>query len=243
MDFLEKIKLKLRAEKYRTKYDAGGIAYLQDVVHTGDAVIDIGAHKGGYLYFIMQQTGDKGKVYAFEPQSSLYNYLLKMKRLFGWKNLTLEHLAVSSTPGTVTLYIPSNKKSSGSSPGASIVESERTSQTETREHVRTVTLDAYCAENNIQPKFLKIDVEGNELQIFKGGVNTLKKHKPRLLVEIEARHIGEGGVIQTWQFLQALGYIGFFIEGKEKRPLSEFSFQQHQNLAATDQYCNNFIFE
>jgi FkbM family methyltransferase len=243
MDFLEKIKLKLRAEKYRTKHDAGGIAYLQDVVKTGDTVIDIGAHKGGYLYFILKQTGDSGKVYAFEPQSSLYNYLLKLKKMFGWKNLTLEHLAVSSTPGTVTLYIPSNKKSSGSSPGASIVESEKTVQTDIKEHVRTVTLDAYCTENNIQPKFLKIDVEGNELQIFKGGVHTLKKYKPRLLVEIEERHIGKGGVIQTWQFLQAMGYNGFFIEGKDKKPLSEFSFERHQNLENMSQYCNNFIFE
>ena len=243
MDFLEKIKLKVRAEKYRTKHDAGGIAYIQEVIRPGDAVFDIGAHKGGYLYYILQQIGDSGRVFAFEPQSSLYSYLVKMKRICRWKNVTLENLAVSSSPGTVTLYIPSNKKSTGSSPGASIVQSENTSRAETREHVRTVTLDGYCQENNIQPRFLKIDVEGNELPIFKGGIQTIKKYKPHILVEIEARHIGEEGVVQTWQYLQALGYTGHFICGKEKRPLSEFSFKQHQNLADMFNYCNNFIFE
>ena len=85
-------------------------------------------------------------------------------------------------------------------------------------------------------------MEGNELRIFKGGVETLKKFKPKILVEIEARHVGKEKVLETKQFLQDLGYKGKFIMGLERIPVSEFSFEKHQN-PGVEPYCNNFTFE
>jgi hypothetical protein len=78
---LEKIKLQHRAEKYQFKEDKGGIAYIRRNVKRGDTVFDIGAHKAGYLYFFLEQLGTTGKVYAFEPQSVLYKYLIKAEAI------------------------------------------------------------------------------------------------------------------------------------------------------------------
>lgn len=243
MKLIERIRLAYRAGKYKNKNDKGGIAYLLSAIKEGDTVLDIGAHKAGYLYFMIKKTGSKGKIFAFEPQIALYQYIVKLKGLFNWTNLTIEHLALSDKAGRVKLYIPTDKKSRASSPGASILKLEYPGGVGSTEEVDSETLDSYCARHGIRPDFLKIDVEGNELRIFEGGLNTLRECKPKILVEIETRHVGRDQVFQTIEFLQKLGYQGFFIQGKNRLPISSFNLDQHQNPANLERYCNNFIFE
>lgn len=237
---IERIKVRLRANKYKTKTDVGGVKYMHQCISEGQTVFDIGAHKGGYLYFICKLAGVNGRVFAFEPQLQLYNYLTDIKLAMHWRNLQHEFMALSDSKGMVTLYIPANKHDS-SSPGATIVSHPERHDLRTQE-VRTETLDNYCKENELKPDFLKIDVEGNELNVFKGAVNTLKKYKPKILFECEERHIGKEKVLETFQFLKDLGYRGFFIKNDEFIPLSQFDFAQHQDVSKKP-YCNNFIFE
>lgn len=243
MKLIESIKLRHRANKYKNKYDVGGIAYLNSSVKEGQTVLDIGAHKAGYLYFMTNLVGSKGKVFAFEPQSNLYQYIKKIKDLFKWDNVTIEHLALSDSAGKVTLYIPSYKDSNSTSPGATIVEHKENSNFGSSESVSTETLDAYCSRYNIEPSFLKIDVEGNELRIFQGGVNALKKFKPKILVEIEERHVGKEKVLETFEFMESIGYKGHILHGSQSIPLSDFNFDYYQNPNDMKNYCNNFIFE
>ncbi len=87
-------------------------------------------------------------------------------------------------------------------------------------------------------------MEGNELRVLRGGIETLKKHKQKVFVEIEARHVGEEIVLETFEFMESLGYKGQFIHPTAHYlPLSSFSFEKHQNISDKDNYCNNFIFE
>ncbi len=243
MKILEKIKLIHRARQYKNKYDRGGIAYILSAVSKNETVLDIGAHKAGYLYYMQQQVTSTGKLVAFEPQTLLYNYILKIKKIFNWQNLQVAHLALSDAPGKVTLYIPSHKKMNSSSPGATIVEAVATDYVRATEEIETETLDNFCTRNNLQPNFLKIDVEGNELRIFKGALETLKVYKPKIMVEIEARHVGQEQVLETIVFLEQLGYTAKFIHGLQYKPIAEFNFNLHQNQADQINYCNNFIFE
>jgi hypothetical protein len=111
------------------------------------------------------------------------------------------------------------------------------------ETVTTQTLDSYCRINDLKPDFLKIDVEGNELKIFNGAIEVLKKYKPKILVEIEARHVGKQKVQDTFDFLKSMGYDGKFIRGKTTLALDLFTFDKYQNLNDKANYCNNFIFE
>jgi FkbM family methyltransferase len=243
MKIVEILKLRLRANKYKNRDDKGGIAYLFSNLKKGDSCFDIGAHKAGYLYFMVRLVGSKGKVFAFEPQSNLYKYIKKIVGLLNWDNVQIEHVALSNTSSTTTLYIPTNNVSKGSSPGATIIEHKERNDFGATEKVSTDSLDNYCMKHNIAPAFLKIDVEGNELNIFKGGVSVLKKYKPKILVEIESRHIGEQRASETFAFLQSLGYEGRFIHRTEFIPLASFNFAKYQNLDDMANYCNNFIFE
>lgn len=243
MKFIEYIKLKLRSDKYKNKYDIGGVDFLLKTTKEGQTALDIGAHKAGYLYLMLQAVGKTGKVVAFEPQSVLYDYLKKMKKIFNWQNVTIEHLALSDSEMEATLLIPVNSKSKTSAPGATIVDDRERDDIGMREKVTTASLDHYCMLHNIAPDFLKIDVEGNEFQILKGGINTLKKFKPRILVECDAGYVGRDKVMETFDFLRGLGYTGSFIRSSDKIPLSEFNFDTCQNHSNNGYFCNNFTFE
>jgi FkbM family methyltransferase len=170
----------------------------------------------------------------------LYNYIVRLKSLFHWDNVTIEHLALSDSAGSVTLFIPAGK-GKFTSPGATIAP-QGEKEYGIKEDVATETLDTYCEKNNIVPDFLKIDVEGNELRVFKGGAHILGTYKPSVIFECEARHVGREQVRETLQFLQLLGYTGYFICGTEKLSLSLFDFDKHQ-VEGKKPYCNNFVFE
>lgn len=242
MKLIELIKLLHRAYKYN-KSDKGEISYIKSVIKKGDTVFDIGTHKAGYLYFILKQVGATGKVIGFEPQSILFQYLTKMKSLFNWDNVTIENLALSNNSGHQRLYFPLASAGKTSSPGATIVEHENDTEFTAIEEVVIATLDEYCKHHQLIPKFLKVDVEGNELNVFKGGENILKNHRPKILVEIEARHIGQNQVLETIQYLESLGYQGRIIKGYEYIPTSQFTFEKFQDIKNKKGYCNNFIFE
>ena len=241
MNLVAYFSLLLRARKYRYRNDPGEIAYLFSKIKKGDKVFDIGAHKGAYLYYMSKLVGKSGKVYAFEPQSLLYEYLLTIKALFS-SEIILENLALSDSSKEQVLNIPAHKNENKSSPGASLSNNFEGQKIIKTELIQSVSLDEYCKHSNIRPDFLKIDVEGHELEVLKGAAEILKSYKPGLLVEIEERHIGHEKLNETINFLLSFGYNGYFFKGKDKLPLSEFNPVFHQN-PGTKPYCNNFVFE
>lgn len=243
MKFIERLKLKYRAYRYKNKSDKGGINYLLSSIKEGQTVLDIGAHKAGYLYFMHKKTGKSGRIYAFEPQTRLHNYISGIKELFKWDNVIVEKMALSDIAGTTTLYIPVNDIRKGSSPGATIIQKADQSGIQETEQVNMDILDSYCQRHAIRPDFLKIDVEGNELKVMKGGIETIKKYMPKILVEIEARHTGKEKVFETFEFLQSLGYKGYFINGPHPVSLLDFTLEKYQDQNNMINYCNNFIFE
>ena len=206
MKFIEKFKLTHRALKYKNRDDIGGIAYINNAIKEGNTVLDIGAHKGGYLYYMQKLVGKKGQVHAFEPQSMLFQYLEKMKPIMHWDNVTINNIALSDNDSTATLYIPSNLTGQSSSPSATIYEQHNLGAVTKTETVHTTSLDQYCEKHQIKPDVLKIDVEGNELKVFKGAIQILQKYKPKIIVEIEAVHVGQERVLETIAFLTQLGY-------------------------------------
>ncbi len=238
---IEKTKLRLRAGKYLHKEDPAGVQYIRDTIIKDAVVFDIGAHKAGYLYYFLQQLHHSGHIYAFEPQSVLYTYLTRLKHLFNWDNVTIESFAVSEKNGTASLCVPHNH-GKASSPCATIIDSCMQFDFQYSEEVQTISIDDYCRKHAIIPDFLKVDVEGNELPVFKGAEKTLQKYKPRILFECEVRFVGHERLAETLQFLSGIGYNGYFISGKETHPIAGFDHRVHQDLAA-DSYCNNFIFE
>lgn len=240
---IEKIKLQKRANRYKNKDDIGGISFINSSIKKGQTVLDIGAHKAGYLYWIQKRVSNSGKIIAFEPQSFLFDFLLMIKSIYKWHNVDVECLALSNFVGKANLYIPNNKIKKQSSPEASLLNTQSHKKIEKTEIVKIETLDNYCHLNNIKPDFLKIDVEGNELNVLRGGEKIINECKPKILIEIEFRHAGGENVFETFRFFQSLGYIGHFIHNSQRIALAEFSLNKFQNKNDMKNYCNNFTFE
>ncbi len=237
---MEKLKLFYRACRYRFILDSREIRFLMAHLKLGDIAVDIGSHKGGYLYWMRKSVGLSGSCYAFEPQPFLYQYLLKIVSIYDWRNVHVEKIALSSFVGKTFLHVPGSGKSS---PGASL---EHLDSINNAVQVPTMTLDAFFDAKDKVPDLIKIDVEGHEIEVLKGGINLLGKYKPLLIIECEDRHNG-GRTNEVFSFLIDLGYRGFFFHKGIKTDLSDFDPIVHQSKIgrrywAKKHYVNNFIF-
>jgi FkbM family methyltransferase len=235
---IENIKLLYRAYQYR-RQDGDEIAYLERCIKKDDTVFDIGAHKGGYTFWMQKAVGYHGKVIAFEPQQKGAQLL---RNIFPARNVHVVSAALSNSKGKQSFYI--QPQAASVSYEASLENKYDTSSVDT---VETTTIDTYCIENDLHPAFLKIDVEGHEQQVIEGGVETLTRLHPVLLIEAEVRHIGEEKINQLFRLIEGLGYEGFFYWKGKRLSLKDFDPAIHQSLTNLHSnqklYCNNFMFE
>ncbi|HMO18562.1 MAG TPA: FkbM family methyltransferase [Oligoflexia bacterium] len=239
------LRLLNRAFKYKFVSDKNEIDYLFEKINPGDTVIDIGAHKGGYLFWLSRAAGSAGKVIAFEPQSLLYNYLISVVSYFSSRNVEVHNLGVSSFDNTLKLFVP--KGPGQTSPGATF-ENKEDSEEGYHVSVPVVSLDNFLKDRPNRIAFLKIDVEGHELSVFQGAVDLLTKDKPTIMFESENRHLGKSNVTEVFQFLKNLGYNGYFFHDSKKLPIDHFNPDKHQRtlngeIAEKNNYINNFFFE
>jgi hypothetical protein len=111
---------------------------------------------------------------------------------------------------------------------------------------RLATLDEEVPKR-IRVAFLKVDVEGHELQVFRGAARVLSRDAPVLLFECETRHLAGGSLEEVFGHLHGLGYTGSFFKARGLAPVSEFDPAVHQRRAPgrfweAPGYCNNFLF-
>ncbi|HYY71292.1 MAG TPA: FkbM family methyltransferase [Nitrososphaeraceae archaeon] len=158
----------------------------------GGIVVDVGAHYGRYAIIAAKRVGPKGKVIAIEADPKNFYMLNKNIKL----NELSEHVitlnyAASSNKSKVKLSIP-EKKSSGHTIYSSIITSR--APTEKFIEVNANTIDNLLHENGIsleQVNWIKIDVEGAELEVLKGTINIFSKSKDISFL-IEIHDVGNG---------------------------------------------------
>lgn len=226
----------------RRKESFGVVSYIERSIKEGDIVFEIGSEEDEYLYIIRRKLGKSGKIIAFESRPYLLQQLIHLKKIFRWKNVELEPLILSDTSCTKIVYNSADTNYQHPSHGALVINMNEDKRDYVGSKITIETLDNYCGNNNIHPSFLKIDVNGNELKLLKGAINTLKTDKPKILLKCEERLAGEQNVIDTFKCLQQLGYKGYFVLDTIRIPVVNFDFSLYQN-AHNNFYCNNFMFE
>jgi FkbM family methyltransferase len=231
-----------RTFKARYRDERAELKAALALIRTGDTVADIGANKGAYLYWLQKAVGRDGKVFAFEPQPRLARYLESVRAARDWRHVQIQDCALSDETGIARLHIPGE----ADSPGASL-EAQPPYATASRQcECRTDTLDRLLGgEQRIS--FLKIDVEGHELNVLRGAQQLLMRHLPALLFECEARHLTRHSMTDVFDFLKNFGYAGNFFSPAGLRPLAEFAPARHQKTDGhrfwdAPDYCNNFLF-
>ncbi len=222
---------------YRLLKERIEVKIVLDNIKPGDVVVDIGAYKGTYAYWMSQAVGKAGKVYAFEPQKYAEDHLRRIIDKMEIKNIVLESMGISSEQGEMSLALPEGREYSALATFET--KSDKAYKTYT---VPVETLDNYFQKLNISKiSFIKCDVEGHELEVFRGGIETLKKHKPVLFFECEQRYLRNNKMNDVFDFLQQIGYKGQFINDDGLHPLAEFQIERHQ-VENKKPYVNNFLF-
>lgn len=158
---------------YYGEFSEGEAELFKQIVGEGNIVLEIGANIGAHTVALAKMVGQKGRVYAFEPQRLVFQILAGNIALNSLANVYCYQKAVGETPGTLLVPMLDYEKEinwGGLSLGS----------WEQGESVKVITIDSleipFC-------NFIKIDVEGMELSVLKGAKQIIEKHRPILYVE------------------------------------------------------------
>ena len=230
-----------RSLKHRYMKEKIEINCVLEHLSPGDVAVDIGAYKGVYAYWMARAVGKNGKVFVFEPQALLAEYLRKIFSMPCYSMVTVEEKALSSGVGTDYIVVPESKKRYSQMAKLGSAD-EQGAHAGFSYKVAVDTLDNYFSARRTGPiRFIKCDVEGHELEVFRGACNILRTDYPVILFECEARHFSGQSTAEVFGFLEEIGYEGRFISGSRMYPVREFDEKLHQS-GISGKYINNFLF-
>lgn len=145
---------------------------LLPVLREDSNCVDIGAYRGRMLAEFLK-VAPHGRHIAYEPLPHLYKFLVAR-----YPHVEVRNAAVSNEVGEKTFsYVKGTPAESGFR-GRQHSGNTRTAHLS----VRTETLDASLPSNYV-PTLIKVDVEGAELQVFQGAIETISKYKPVIIFE------------------------------------------------------------
>ena len=148
-------------------------ALLGPLISSGDTVFDVGANVGNHTLFFSQCVGSEGRVLSFEPQRLLFKILCANALLGRYQNVWPYPLAVGHEEGKVDIPVPNYERPNNFG-GYSL------SFDTFKEEGDITTVDAISPD---QCHLIKIDVEGMELSVLKGAVETIARTRPFLYFE------------------------------------------------------------
>ena len=173
-------------------------SFVARLLRPGDRMIDIGANHGVYSLPAARAVGPGGRVWSFEPARRTAALLTASVKANAFANMTIIEKALSDREGEATLSVSANSElntlhGKGEWAGA--------------EKIVLTTLDTWAAANGWPAvDFIKLDAEGEEPNVIRGGVELLKRSSP--LIMFEVKHGDEFHLTLLDQFA-ALGYRTF----------------------------------
>ena len=204
------------------RYDIYTKKILQKVLHKNSSAIDIGCHKGEILDEILK-FAPEGKHFAFEPLPFLFDFL---KSKYAGKQIVLSSVALFDKKGSTGFN--------------HVVNAPAYSGIREREYdMPDVTIDHLTVESdlldNIIPEdqpvaFIKVDVEGAEFAVLKGGVKTIQRTKPVIVFEfgLGAAEFYDSKPAEFYAFLSetcglCISTLKGFLHGEKCLGLAQFS--------------------
>lgn len=163
-------------------------------------IVDIGAQTG--LYSLFSKYLPKSKFYSFEPFPATFKVLNENLLLNGINNVSTYNLALSDRKCTSIL------NTSMSHNGLHTLGDPIRFSDVLPIKVETTTLDIFF--EGIQIDYIKIDTEGNEYYIIKGGLETIKKYKPTIQIEYNLINMQQCKVSES-MMQNLISEIGYYV--------------------------------
>ena len=162
-------------------YEPEVFALLKRDLGGDDIFFDIGAYIGLYSIILSRRLNKNGKVYAFEPAPESRKLLEQHLKLNGANGkVEVVTAAVGEKCGRAEMFTMGDHIQNSLSKTALGANS-----TMRATGVDVVSLDAFCAERSVIPKWVKVDTEGWELRVLQGAAGIFcKNHSVRFIVEM-----------------------------------------------------------
>jgi len=172
--------------------------------------------------------------------------MARLLRRTSARNVSVHEIALSDHDGDAELFIPQGDD--GLVYGLASLEARADPSGRTvSAHVPIARLDAVIDQD---VAFVKIDVEGHELNVLNGAVELLERCQPVFLVEAEDRHRAEATRL-VFEFFRSKSYRGFFLKDNDVIGVEQFDSRRLQDAGALRPdggrkdgqfYVNNFFF-
>ena len=160
------------------------------MIRPGDVVFDCGAHQGYYALILSKMVGERGKVYSFEPFPILTDVIECNMELNQANNVQLFKVGVSNTKAKIR----------GS------LNEENVGVTREKDAI-DISLDVLDNYAHLKPNFVKLDVEGAEVNALEGARKVLAQ-VPNLYIEIHVQYLPhfKRRAMEIFDFVNAKSY-------------------------------------
>jgi FkbM family methyltransferase len=163
-------------------FEPAELKFVEEFLQSGMTVLDIGAHHGLYTLLASRRVGKTGQVIAFEPSPRERELLEQHLRINRCSNVRVESAALGSAAGRAELFVVEGGEDGCNSLRNPVV-AEKTNLVE----VKVLALDDWLEQHG-SPRvdFMKLDVEGGELEVLRGADRLLNQHlRPVVFAEIQ----------------------------------------------------------
>ena len=191
-------------------YEKEAVKLWFELIKLDSVVVDVGSNIG-YYSLLAASKATTGHIYAFEPVSFLQEAIKKNISLNHLSNISVYPFAVSAQKKEAVVYVSAedNLGMSGLHPPENF--SGKT------ENVSTISLDEWKQSNAIKKiDFIKIDVEGSEMNVLLGMQSILLKDKPVVFIEIIQKNLSQFGISieDVYTFINSFNYKTNIITSK-----------------------------
>ena len=176
-------------------------------IRTGDQVLDIGAAAGYYTLLSAKMVGNTGRVVSFEPDPNNLQFLRSHVEQNRLDQVTILPIALADETGTARF-------GGGTGTGTGRLCNDGPTEVAVRR------LDDVAAEMDLRPRHLKIDVEGAEMAVLRGGQRLIEKYRPTIFLSTHEK-IVPGIHRQCCELLLQWGYSLSPITGDSLEEASE----------------------
>ena len=201
-----------RSLDFYGEYAEAELALASQLLRSGNKVIDVGANIGLHSIFYSKIVGNEGEVYAFEPRHLNYFFLVTNLTLNNAFNVQHFKAAVGTEK---PLYLPINKVDDKINHGA--LKTTSTESDDNFEKCAVFKLDDvgldYC-------NLVKVDVEGNEVDVLKTGEQMFSTMRPFIIAECQQNQK------EILQFIKDIGYECYWVPSPNFNPENYFESKE-----------------
>jgi FkbM family methyltransferase len=184
-------------------YEPAETRFVKTMLRPDDVFVDVGANVGWFTLLASTIVGEAGRIYAFEPRAETGDYLEKTVMLNGLQGrVVVYHYGLSDTEGQAFL----NWAKDTDNPGGSFLTDHVASERMESQPVALRPLDQLGLQ---RVDFLKVDVEGAEMRVFRGALATLERCRPVILSELSPDMLERGSGADTEAFFAFFAQIGY----------------------------------